>query len=103
MARTEAKPDDKKQSPEDFVQYGEGYADITLSRPLKIGDTFVSAVRMREPELRDNLAFDKARGTDAEKEVTVFCNLLEMSPEQIHRLPLRDYRRVSAAYMGFLD
>ncbi|OJA60454.1 hypothetical protein BGV69_05860 [Burkholderia ubonensis] len=85
------------------MEYGDGYADITLSRPLKVGDAKVSVVRMREPEVRDNLAYDKARGSESEKELTVFANLLELSPEQVGRMPLRDYRRVSAAYTGFLD
>jgi hypothetical protein len=100
MARTRA---NEEKKPEDFVEYGEGFADITLSRPLKVGDVPVSVLRMREPTVRDNLAYDKAKGSEAEKEVAVFVNLLEMSAEQIHALPLRDYRRVSAAYMGFLD
>ncbi|RQQ37058.1 phage tail assembly protein [Burkholderia stagnalis] len=106
MARTSengSENDKKKPEPKDFVEYGDGYADITLSRPLTVGDAKVSVVRMREPEVRDNLAYEKAKGGDAEKEVTVFGNLLELSPEQINRMPLRDYRRLSAAYTGFLD
>ncbi|WP_080408581.1 phage tail assembly protein [Burkholderia ubonensis] len=106
MARTNANAsgeDKEKAQPEDFVEYGDGYADITLSRPLTVGDAKVSVVRMREPEVRDNLAYDKARGSESEKELTVFANLLELSPEQVGRMPLRDYRRVSAAYTGFLD
>ncbi|KVN73894.1 hypothetical protein WT15_23935 [Burkholderia stagnalis] len=106
MARTSANAsgnDKKKPNPVDFVEYGDGYADITLSRPLTMGDAKVSKVRMREPEVRDNLAHEKAKGSEGEKEVTVFANLLELSPEQIGRMPLRDYRRLSAAYSGFLD
>lgn len=103
MARTTAPKTDDKKQPADFVKYGEGFADITLSRPLMMGDTPVSVLRMREPTVRDNLAYDKARGTEAEKEIATFVNLLELAPEQIHALPLRDYQRVSAAYMGFLD
>ncbi|HDR9259635.1 TPA: phage tail assembly protein [Burkholderia vietnamiensis] len=108
MARTRANASKEEiaskeeKAPEDFVEYGDGYADITLSRPLVVGDAKVSVVRMREPEVRDNLAYDKAKGTDAEKELTVFSNLLEMSQEQIARFTLRDYRRLSAAYTGFL-
>lgn len=93
----------ERKEPEEFVVHHEGYALITLSRSLNVGGAPVTTLRMREPTVRDNLAHDKAKGTDAEKELAMFCNLCEMSPEQIEALPLRDYRRLSVAFVGFID
>jgi hypothetical protein len=94
---------DPKKKPEDFVEYGEGFADIELSRPLDVAGVPVKKLRMREPTVRDQLVYDKLKGSDIEREVTIFANLCEMDEKQMQTLSVRDYRRVSAAYSGFLD
>lgn len=97
------KKPEQESRPEDFVKYSEGFADIQLSRALNIGGAPVTALRMREPTVRDNLSYDEMKGSDARKELNVFANLMEMDPKHIEALPIRDYRRVTAAYAGFLD
>lgn len=87
----------------DFISEGEGFVDITLSRPLEIGGTKVSTVRMREPTVDDQLAADRAKGTDAEKEIAMMANLAEISPDDIKRMPLKDYKRLQLGFMGFID
>jgi hypothetical protein len=47
--------------------------------------------------------YDKLKGSDIEREITIFANLCEMDEKQMQTLSVRDYRRVSAAYSGFLD
>lgn len=92
----------KKVAPEDFVEYGDGYANIELSRGIDVGGVNVKKLRMREPTVRDQTALDKMKGSDLENEIATFANLCEMDEKQILALPVRDYRRLTAAYMGFI-
>ena len=55
----------------DWLDEGDGFADITLTRSLKIDGTDVSVIRMREPTVGDQRASDKMKGTDADKEVSM--------------------------------
>jgi pectin methylesterase-like acyl-CoA thioesterase len=81
----------------------DGSVTITLSRPLEVNGAKLSQLVMREPLVRDQLAASKARGDEAEKEVTFFANLCEVDPASIQNLPVRDYKRLSAAYENFID
>lgn len=81
----------------------EGYTDIQLSRPLDVDGAKVSVLRMREPTVADQLAADEIKGTDAQKEIQTFANLLEIAPDDLKKLSLRDYKKVQAAFTGFLD
>lgn len=86
----------------DYLKIGEGHIDITLTRPMTIDGGSVRALRMREPLVNDQLAMDAAKGSDADKEITLFSNLCEVSPDDIKKLTLRDYKRVQAAFGNFL-
>lgn len=85
---------DKKQT---------GGVDITLSKPIKIDGAEVSALRMREPTVADQLAMDRIGGADADKELGLFAMLCMVQPTDLHQLTLRDYKKVQAAFAGFLD
>lgn len=78
-----------------------GYVDIELSRPIEIDGAQVTALRMREPTVADQLILDEMKGSDATKEVTLVANLCEVTPDDIKRLTLRDYRKVQKAFSGF--
>lgn len=78
-----------------------GYVDIELSRPIEIDGAQVTALRMREPTVADQLLLDEMKGSDATKEVTLVANLCEVTPDDIKRLTLRDYRKVQKAFSGF--
>ncbi|MDO5058084.1 MAG: phage tail assembly protein [Lautropia sp.] len=80
-----------------------GFVDVELSRPIEIDGAQVTVLRMREPTVADQLMLDELKGGDATKEVTLVANLCEMTPEDIKRLTLRDYRKVQQAFAGFLD
>jgi hypothetical protein len=87
----------------DYITEGDGFADIELSRPLEIDGAKVSTLRMREPTVADQIAMEKTKGTDAEREINMIANLCMQTPADIGRLPLRDYKRVQGAFMGFTD
>lgn len=81
----------------------DGSADITLSRPTDIAGVKTNAVRMREPTVRDQEVAAEMSGSDAAREITVFANLCSLAPDDIRNLPLKDYRRLQTAYVGFID
>jgi len=76
---------------------------IELQDPVLVDGTRIERLTMRAPKVRDMLAQDKAKGTDAEKEVRLFANLCEVAPAVVEELSLADYRRLQEAYTGFLS
>ena len=91
-----------KVKAEDCVKYNEGDAVVTLSRPAKVHGQLVETITMREPTVRDQKAaqrFDDA----VDVEINAVANLCNMTPDDVEALPLRDFRRLQVAYMGFID
>jgi hypothetical protein len=86
----------------DFITQGDGFADVALSRGVEIAGAKVQALRMREPTVGDQLAIDKIQG-DAAKEMALFANLCELTPDDLKKLSLKDYRRLQQAFAGFID
>ena len=80
-----------------------GSADITLSRPADIAGAKISVVRMREPTVGDQEVASEMTGSDATREITAFANLCGLAPDDIRKLPMRDYGRLQRAYTAFLD
>lgn len=89
----------------DYLKFNNktGHCDITLSRPLKIAGVDVSVLRMREPTVADQEIASDMGGSDAAREIQTFANLCEQAPNDIRRLPLKDYKRLQAAYVNFID
>lgn len=81
----------------------DGAADITLSKPLKIGGVDTTALRMREPTVRDQIVMDETEGGAALKEVTFFANLCGLVPDDLLAMGTRDYKRVQDAFGLFTD
>jgi hypothetical protein len=77
--------------------------DIELSTPIKIDGADVTALRMREPTVNDQLVMDAKGGTDAQRELSLMANLCQVKPEDLKKLTLRDYKKVQKAFSGFLD
>lgn len=92
----------ENETPE-WLVHGEGFADVTLTRQYDIAGTKQQTLRMREPTVRDQLANDKAKGSEATKEIALLSNLIEIGPDEIEQLSLRDYRRMQQALVGFID
>lgn len=87
----------------EYIKLGEGFADITLRRAVEIDGAEVTGLRMREPTVADQLALDKMKGGEAEREITLMANLCEVSPEAIQSLKLADYKRLQEAFRLFLE
>lgn len=79
------------------------YVDVELSRPLEIDGTKVSKLRMREPTVGDQIAVQKMKGDDTDKELAMMANLCEITPEDVQKLTLRDFRRLQEAFLGFTE
>lgn len=91
-------------SANEFVKYeDDGSATITLAGKVEMDGVKITTISMREPTVRDQLAGEKAKGGDAEKEISIFASLCEQTPAFIESLSLRNYKRVQAAYVGFAD
>lgn len=68
---------------------------------FKRGDGRVRSVAMREPTVADQIAAERAGKSPAEQEVALVGNLCELAPGEVQSLPLRDYRRLQEALLGF--
>jgi hypothetical protein len=97
-----AKDKSAKETAEHFKQ-GEGFVDVTMSRPIKVDGAETSVVRMREPTVADMEASGNATGNDVAKEITLISNLCEIAPKDIRALPFRDWLRLQAALALFTD
>lgn len=84
------------------AQADAGFVDVELSRPMVIDGAQVKALRMREPTVADQLASEEMKGSDSAKEIAVLANLCEVSPDDIKRLTLKDYKKLQAAFLGFI-
>lgn len=73
---------------------------IKLKYPLETG---LATISLRRPKVRDMLASDKTKGSDAEKEIALFANLSELSPDEISSLDMADYKQIQEAYKNFLS
>lgn len=87
----------------EFVQVENGAAVITLSRPFETDAGKLKTLTMREPTVADSIVADEAPGSALQKEVRYFANLCQLSPDDIKRLPMKDYQRLQAAFSVFTD
>jgi hypothetical protein len=87
---------DEKTLPE-YLTEGEGHIDIKLRRAITIDGTKVTSLRMREPDLNDQLVFEATKGTDAIKEATLIANLCDITVDQAKTLKLHDWKRAQEA------
>lgn len=78
------------------------YRDITLNRPVTIGGVERKTLRMREPSVDDQEAALLMTGAPFTNEKTYFANLMEITPAEIGKLSLKDYKRVEEAFYSFL-
>lgn len=81
----------------------DGSIGIELAKPMDLDGADVGELTMREPTVEDQLSIDKIKGGEAEKEMHLFANLCEVTPQDLRKLTLRDYRKVQEAFRSFLD
>lgn len=76
---------------------------IELETGVDIDGTKVKALTMREPTVADQLAASEVKGSNAQQEITLIANLCEITPDDVKKLTLRDYRKVQEAFAGFTE
>lgn len=94
---------DQENKQPDFLTAGDGFVDVALTRPLNIDGANVTKLRMREPTVADQLAADEFKGTDAAREIFTMANLCQVSPDDLKKLSLKNYKRLQTAFLGFID
>lgn len=92
----------KKNIPEFIDMTQPGRAVVTLSRPATIAGAQVLQITMREPTVDDQLAAEKM-GEGGQADKMYMANLCQLAPEDIGKLPLRDFKRLQTAFLFFLD
>lgn len=75
---------------------------IELNYPITIDATEVKVLQMRRPKVADVILLQKSQGEDAEKEVKLFANLCEVSPDDIRQLDMMDYAKLQTQYGNFI-
>lgn len=76
---------------------------ITLYSPLTLQDgSQLEEVTMREPLVRDRLAFSKDRGTDQEKEIHMLTSLCGLNEPDMLSLTSADYIQILDTFNAFM-
>ncbi len=75
---------------------------ISLSHAISIDGVQVETLNLRRPKVRDMLAIEKSGHSDAEKEIHLFANLCEVTPDSVLALDMADYVKLQRAYQDFL-
>jgi len=75
---------------------------ITLFVPVTINEATYSTLNIRRPKVRDRLAVERIKKTDAEKEIALIANLTEVEVAVIEELDLADYNKVQEVLQSFL-
>ena len=76
---------------------------ITLFTPVTLeGGAVLNQITMREPLVRDRIAFTKDRGTEEEKEARMIAQLCNISEQDIWLLTAADYAQLTDAFNVFM-
>ncbi|MFK4764551.1 phage tail assembly protein [Desulfobaculum sp. SPO524] len=76
---------------------------ITLDHPVTWQGQEIAALDMRRPKVRDVAANEERKGTDVQKEISLFADLCEVSVDVLEDMDMADYRKLQQAYTGFLS
>lgn len=76
---------------------------IKLSHAITIENNTYEKLSLRRPKVRDRLAVERLKKTDAEKEITMIANLAEVTVEVIEELDLADYGKIQEVLQNFLE
>lgn len=86
-----------------MAELNQGFTDVELSRPISIDGADVTKLRLREPTVADQLAADEYKGGDAAKELFTMANLCQVTPDDLKKLTLRDYKKLQGAFLNFIS
>jgi len=76
---------------------------VELSHAIEIDGVKVSVIQLRRPKVRDMLSVEKSTDNDAEKEINLFANLCELTPDNLLDLDMSDYAKLQKVYQDFLS
>jgi hypothetical protein len=75
---------------------------VKLSAPVQDAGVELPSLTMRRPKVRDQLIVDAMNASQAQKEIAMYANLCEVSPDALKDLYLSDYRALQEAFESFL-
>ena len=76
---------------------------VTLFTPITLdGGAVLERIEMREPLVRDRIAFTKDRGTEEEKGARMIAQLCNLSEQDIWLLTAADYAQLTDAFNVFM-
>ncbi|MDB2550918.1 phage tail assembly protein [Rickettsiales bacterium] len=76
--------------------------NIKLNYPIESDGANITDLNMRRSKVKDRLIVAKMKNSsDEEKEIRLFANLCEVSPNIIEELDESDYANLQKAYMDF--
>lgn len=76
---------------------------IELKTGIDIDGAKIKTLTMREPTVADQLAASEVKGNSAQQEITLIANLCEITPDDVKKMTLHDYRKVQTAFAGFTE
>lgn len=74
---------------------------IALVHPVTVDGTEITALTLRRPKVRDQIAAQDGGGTDADKEIRLCALLTNVSEAVLRELDLEDYIALQQAMKGF--
>ena len=75
---------------------------IKLNYPIELDNTNITDLNMRRSQVKDRLIVAKMKtASDEEKEIRLFANLCEVSPNIIEDLDESDYAKLQNSYIDF--
>lgn len=76
---------------------------VKLKYSVEVDGVSVNQLKVRRPKVRDMLGVESTKVSDAEKEINLFANLCEVTPETLMSLDMADYAKLQKVYQHFLS
>lgn len=76
---------------------------IKLTEPVTVNEVTYEELKIRRPKVRDRLAVERLKKTDAEKEIAMIANLAEVDIAVIEELDLSDYGKIQQSFSDFFQ
>ena len=77
--------------------------NVKLKYSVEVDGVSVNQLKVRRPKVRDMLGVESTKASDAEKEINLFANLCEVTPETLMGLDMADYAKLQKVYQDFLS
>lgn len=75
-------------------------ASIELEFPITVSGAKVSVLSMRRANVGDVLAANRIKD-EIEREIVLFANLCQLTPDDVRALDLKDYQKLQEAFRSF--